>query len=235
MAIIHDTTMSPGKLELMTAWLPAQPWYHRTGHEPELTKAGGFRLDDPQGEVGIEFMVVTDGSGVRATTYQVPLTYRAGALADAEGGLIGTSEHGVLGRRWIYDGIHDPVFLAQFVALVQGEAEPQAQSLSNAADPTVTSQPVVDGSLAPTRSAVAANGPSGTELRVETARSNGAPTGELILRISRILQPGDGSHANHEAGTPCLSAPWRLPDGTRVRGVFATARYAPSEASPHPC
>jgi hypothetical protein len=27
MAIIHDTTMSPGKLELLTTWLPAQSWY----------------------------------------------------------------------------------------------------------------------------------------------------------------------------------------------------------------
>lgn len=27
MAIIHDTTMSPGKLELLAAWLPAQPWW----------------------------------------------------------------------------------------------------------------------------------------------------------------------------------------------------------------
>ena len=67
MAIIHHTTMSPGKLELLTAWLPAQPWYRQTGHQPELAKAGGFRLDDPQGEVGIEFMVVTDGSGYGAT------------------------------------------------------------------------------------------------------------------------------------------------------------------------
>lgn len=29
MAIIHHTTMSPAKLELLTAWLPAQPWYRR--------------------------------------------------------------------------------------------------------------------------------------------------------------------------------------------------------------
>src|ERR1017187_10634898 len=93
MAIIHSTTMSPGKLELLTAWLPAQPWYLGAGREPELTRAGGFRLDDPYGEVGIEFLIVTDGSGDRATTYQVPLTYRAHALAGADGGLIGTAEH----------------------------------------------------------------------------------------------------------------------------------------------
>ena len=208
MAIIHNTTMNPGKLDLLAVWLPAQPWYRQTGQEPELARAGGFRLDDPQGEVGIEFMVVTDGSGDRATAYQIPMTYRAGALAGADGALIGTSEHGVLGLRWIYDGVHDPVLRAQLVALVQGDAEPQAQSVSNTADPTVLAQPVAKGLLTPAWSEVAANGPCGTDLRA----------GELSLRINRVLEPGDSLS---EAG---LSAPWRLPDGTRVRGVFATAR-----------
>ena len=208
MAIIHNTTMNPGKLDLLAVWLPAQPWYRQPGQEPELARAGGFRLDDPQGEVGIEFMVVTDGSGDRATAYQIPMTYRAGALAGADGALIGTSEHGVLGLRWIYDGVHDPVLRAQLVALIQGDAEPQAQSVSNTADPTVLAQPVAKGPLTPAWSEVAANGPSGTDLRA----------GELSLRINRVLEPGDSLS---EAG---LSAPWRLPDGTRVRGVFATAR-----------
>ena len=57
MAIIHRTTMTPGKLELLAAWLPSQPWCHGAGRAPELARAGGFRLDDPPGEVGIEFMV----------------------------------------------------------------------------------------------------------------------------------------------------------------------------------
>jgi hypothetical protein len=39
-----------------------------------LAKAGGFRLDDPQGEVGIEFMVVTDTAGPQPVAYLVPLT-----------------------------------------------------------------------------------------------------------------------------------------------------------------
>ena len=130
MAIIHKTTLTPGKLDLLKVWLPAQPWYQDTGREPDLIKAGGFRLDDPQGEVGIEFMVVTDGSGDRGTTYLAPLTYRASARDGGDGALIGTAEHGVLGRRWVYDGTRDPVLAAQLVALIQGEAEPQAQSLS---------------------------------------------------------------------------------------------------------
>ena len=147
MATIHNTTMSPTKLDLLAGWLPAQPWYRPAGHEPELARMGGFRLDDPDGAVGIEFMVVTDGSGSGMVTYQVPLTYRAGALDGADGALIGTSEHGVLGRRWIYDGVHDPVLRTQLVALIQGDAEAQAQTVSDTKDPTVTSQPAVKGSL----------------------------------------------------------------------------------------
>jgi Maltokinase N-terminal cap domain len=73
MAIIHDTTLSPGKLELLADWLPAQPWYGGGGREPALSKAGGFRLDDPRARL--------------------------------------------------------------LVALIQGQAQPQAQSLSNTPDP----------------------------------------------------------------------------------------------------
>jgi hypothetical protein len=225
MAIIHHTTMNPDKLQLLTAWLPAQPWYLDREREPELTKVGGFRLDDPKGEVGIEFMVVTDGSPGRAVTYQVPMTYRAGALAGAGEGLIGTSEHGVLGRRWIYDGTRDLVLVAQLVALIQGEAEAQAQSVSNTPDPTVAGQPVTSGSLTVTGSVVAASGPSGTDLQVETARADGARGGQLTVRIKRILEPANAVLPVGEAGPPCLSATWRRPDGTRARGTLATAQY----------
>jgi hypothetical protein len=242
MAVIHDTTMSPAKLDLLRAWLPAQPWYLNSGSGPELTKAGGFRLDDPAGEVGIEFMVVTDRSGPRATTYQVPLTYRSSALAAAEDGLIGTSEHGVLGRRWIYDGTRDPVLVAQLVALVHGQAEPQAQNVSHTPDATVIAWPVADapaaadgvvvaadGPVAAAGSVIAANGPAGTDLRVQTADADRLRNGQLLVRIIRILSPADGA-AVGEAGQPCVSATWRLGDGSQVRGIFATARYLPEEA-----
>ncbi|WP_097869813.1 maltokinase N-terminal cap-like domain-containing protein [Streptomyces sp. rh34] len=138
MASIHRTTMSPTKLELLSGWLPKQSWYVGSGETPDLVKAGGFRLDDPAGEVGIEFMVVADAAGQEPVAYLVPLGYRGAALEGASGAtLIGTSEHGVLGTRWIYDGAHDPVVLAQLSALLRGEAEPQQQSVSDTPDPTV--------------------------------------------------------------------------------------------------
>jgi hypothetical protein len=224
MAIIHQTTMNPGKLDLLTAWLPRQPWYRGAGREPELTRAGGFRLDDPAGEVGIEFMVVADAAAGDAVFYQVPMTYRGGPLAGADDALIGTSEHGVLGTRWLYDGVRDPVLVAEMAACVQGEAKPQAQGVSHTPDPTVLVQPAESGDglfapFTPADTAVVASGPSGTDLRLVTA------AGELILRLARVLRP-DSGYAGEPAWQPCLSATWRLPDGTRARGVFVSARYA---------
>ena len=63
-----------------------------------------------------------------------------------------------------------------------------------------------------TGSSVAGNGPSGTDLRVETASADGP----LMVRIHRVLRPG-------AAAQPGLSATWRQPDGTTGTGVFASA------------
>ena len=113
MAEIHATTMSPGKLELLSGWLPRQRWCTAKGRAPHLRKLGGYRLDDPAGQVGIEIMIVSDESGPTPVVYQVPLTYRGAPLAGAENALIGESDHGVLGRRWVYDACHDPVFVSR--------------------------------------------------------------------------------------------------------------------------
>jgi len=136
-AEIHRTTMEPTKLELLAEWLPRQPWWAGGDRVPALATAGGFRLDDPDGAVGMEFVVVTDGSGGEPVTYFVPLSYRDAPLAGAETGLIGTSEHGVLGRRFVYDGAADPLVLAALRDFVAGRVVAQDQDISNTTDPTV--------------------------------------------------------------------------------------------------
>ena len=145
MAVIHDTTMTPTKRELLVRWLPGQPWFG--GGAEELARAGGFRLDDPAGEVGLEFVVIR----VADAAYLVPMSYRGAPLAGAEAGLIGTSEHGVLGPRWIYDGEQDPVLQAQLAALVRGETVAQAQGVSNTPDPTVLVGVAAGASAVPIR------------------------------------------------------------------------------------
>ena len=182
------------------------------------------------------------------------MTYHGRELPGAEGRLIGTSEHGVLGQRWIYDGIRDPVLVAQLVALLQGEAEAQAQSVSSTPDPDRDRPAAVGGSLAVISSVVTADEPAGTELLVDTAGPDGRPAGQLTVRVRRILQPDadgapagtdgglagtdgglagtDGGLAGDAADRPCLSGTWRRPDGSQARGVLATARYTPLMAAP---
>ena len=136
MATIHHTTLAPTKLELVTGWLPLQPWYRTGETAPRLTPAGGFRLDDPAGEVGIELMVVTDEAAGEGIAYFTPLTYRGAPSEEAAAGLIGTLEHGVLGTRWVYDAAHDPVAAAQLLAFVTGAVQAQHQSESDTLDPS---------------------------------------------------------------------------------------------------
>ncbi|SEC98027.1 hypothetical protein SAMN05216483_2817 [Streptomyces sp. 2131.1] len=213
MAVIHRTTLSPTKLELLAPWLPTRPWYAGSA-SPVLDRSGGFRLDDPQGEVGIEFMVVTDTSGAEPVAYFVPLTYRGAPLAGAEDALVGTTEHGVLGKRWVYDGGHDPVLAERLFALLDGRAEPQAQSETDTPDPTITHS----STGVPFGSAVATvtDGPEGTDLSVTGA----------TLRLNRVLRPAGDGDPLPEGATGQVSGPWRTPEDVEVRGTFAVLRTA---------
>ncbi|MGX1564348.1 maltokinase N-terminal cap-like domain-containing protein [Streptomyces sp. NPDC055506] len=218
MAVIHRTTLTPTKLELLTSWLPTRPWYRGGAAEPKLVKAGGFRLDDPRGEVGIEFLVVTDTSGPRPAGYLVPLTYRGAPLEGAEHALVGTMEHGVLGPRWAYDGCHDPVLLAQLAALIEGRAQAQDQNTSDVPDREVTVSRTGEGPL-PT-DFTATDDRDGTRLTT--------PHGPA-LHLPRILQPApDGPSTPAQGATGHITGSWQLPDGTRARGVLAVLQGGPT-------
>ena len=120
MALIHDAELRPGKMELISGWLPGAAWF--PANEPvQVSKLGSFRFDDPEGAVGIETLVVAAGPH----TVQVPLTYRDAPLEGADRFLITEMDHSVLGRRWVYDGAGDPVYAAALEAALfsrQGQA-----------------------------------------------------------------------------------------------------------------
>src|SRR3954452_13919958 len=120
MALLHDATLVPSKRELIATWLPSQPWAEGL---PELKPFGAFRLDDPDGEVGIEGILLRssdDGTddGTEPVGVHVPLTYRGAPLEGAEAHLVGTTEHSVLGTRWMYDAPADPVYVATLTATI---------------------------------------------------------------------------------------------------------------------
>ena len=103
MAIFHRATVTPKKAELIAAWAPAQPW--GPPNDAPVEVIGSYRFDDPDGRVGMETHLVTAGD----TLFQVPLTYRDEPLAGAEDAFITEMEHSVLGTRWVYDGLGDPL------------------------------------------------------------------------------------------------------------------------------
>jgi hypothetical protein len=107
MALLHRAELHPTKLELLAAWLPGRRWYQ--GQAADIVRVAAFRFDDPAGEVGIETMLVRAGDG---PIHQVPLTYRGAPLDGGDGWLVGTTDHSVLGQRWVYDACGDPIYAA---------------------------------------------------------------------------------------------------------------------------
>lgn len=114
MAILHKATLTPTKRDAVAAWLPQQEWFDG-GDVTDLTPAATFRLDDPAGEVGIESILLTTAG----TEWHVPMTYRAEPLDGGAEHLIATMEHSVLGTRYVYDAIGDPVFLDAIAAAIR--------------------------------------------------------------------------------------------------------------------
>lgn len=138
-AEIHtQATLTPNKLELMRAWLPRQAWF--SGDASDLAMAGQFRFVDPAGAVGIQVMLMTSGG----VLYQVPLTYRDAPLAGAEGALVGTMEHSVLGTRWTYDALADPVYQNELLRTIV-EADTAAGVPAGAAATTPVQGSGADG------------------------------------------------------------------------------------------
>lgn len=115
-------------------------------------------------------------------------------------------EHGVLGPRWAYDGIHDPVLRTELLALFEGRAQAQAQSLTDTPDHEVTHS--YTGPALASGPAEVAEDQDGTELAL--------PDG-TVLRVHRRPRPTAPEGANGH-----VSGAWDAPDGTRARAAFAT-------------
>jgi len=216
-AEIHtDATLAPTKLELLAGWIGRQRWYAAKGSTPRLRKLWSWRLDDPAGQVGVETILVVDEAGPLPVLYQVPLTYRAAPLDGAQAALVGTTEHSVLGRRWVYDGPHDPVYAAQLLALALGEAVPQAGSRSDAVEPAVVGARHPSWTSATTLrgSRVLSGEQSNTSLVFDCVDSSGAAK-PLICKVFRMLQAGEN---------PDVTVQGALSEGgsTRVPGMVGT-------------
>jgi hypothetical protein len=183
MAVIHNAELRPSKTEAMASWLPAQAW---SGVEPgsEVLVDGRFRFDDPDGQVGVEtYLVHVDGGPV----LHVPLTYRGAPLPGAEDFLVTEMDHSVLGRRWVYDAVGDPVYADVLRrAIATGGHEAELESAEGGAAPAVLGTAVGSGSAAssPTVQAVtpSTGGPLTTvgDLTVVRVVGTPLPAGETL-------------------------------------------------------
>ncbi|MGX6452151.1 maltokinase N-terminal cap-like domain-containing protein [Brevibacterium paucivorans] len=100
MAQIYNAVLSPSKNQVIATVLGTD--------EADIEKLTSYRFDDPAGQIGMEVHIVRTPDG---SVLQVPLVYRPEPLEDAEEDeLIATMEHSVLGTRYVYLGMSDPVF-----------------------------------------------------------------------------------------------------------------------------
>ena len=179
MATIHQATLTPTKLELLEEWLPGRQWYP-ADQAAGLQRVGACRFDDPAGEVGVEIFIVRAADG---PLVHVPLTYRGAPMADAEHWLVGTMEHSVLGTRWVYDGVGDPVYLATLVEAVRTGGREADEFVETESGPQQRepSMSVRGTGHAP------AGAPVGTLVRFEDGDPAVVVTDEVRVNVRRVL------------------------------------------------
>jgi hypothetical protein len=185
-AVIYRAELRPTKLQLIADWLPTQSWYSGGAH-PELTALGAYRFDDPDGAVGIETHLLRTDPG---PVLQVPLTYRGAPLPAAEPWLVGTMEHSVLGRRWVYDACGDPVWALAAAVLGGHQAEEYVDGATEPRPPTAQVQG--SGLSAATRPGTLADPDVSTDGPVTVVRASGW---ELV--VPRVVDPAAATGEGH--------------------------------------
>ena len=187
MALLHKADITPSKIDLLTSWAPAQPWFVGEAGV-SVTNLAAYRFDDPEGQVGIETILISAGDG---PVLQVPVTYRDAPLAGADASLITTMQHSVLGERWVYDATGDPAYLAAVAnaALTGGH---QAELNIEIDGQTVVREPtaVVAGSGTPGGAVVTPPAVAEISIRQEPGATI-VTAGSLRIVVARVLGDDD--------------------------------------------
>jgi hypothetical protein len=187
MGIVHKATLSPSKQEIVAAWLPTRSW---AGGRTIAEKVAEYRLDDPEGDVGVETILWRADDGA---LLQTPLTYRAAPLVGAEDHLITTTRHSVLGERWVYDGCGDPVWAATLAtAIATGGRQSQMYVEDGGERVEIPARMQVRGS--------GGDSPAPVVTTVDDVGDDGAVTtvraGAVELALARVVGTplGEGAH-----------------------------------------
>jgi hypothetical protein len=209
MALLHDATITPGKRDLIKGWLPGRAWFD--GDLDGRRPVASFRFDDPAGEVGVECFLMGAAEGSTTSTLLVPMSYRGAPLDGAEEHLIGTTQHSVLGPRWVYDGCGDPVAVSAILgAILTGGHEAELTIEQDGRMVTLDPTCRVSGSGTATEAAVV-----DTVDVVEAGNPTVTRAGDLELVLARVV----GTAVD---GEQTLTAQW----GAHEPVVLAAARRA---------
>jgi hypothetical protein len=128
-ALLYQATLSPTKIELLGAWIPHQAWLG-DADATTVEAVGAYRFDDPNGDVGIETHLLRTAGG---QILQVPVTYRGSPVHGSESLLIVTTQHSVLGERWVYDACGDPAYVrALATAILSGGTQAELHVVTDA-------------------------------------------------------------------------------------------------------
>lgn len=183
-------TLTPPFAEFLPAWVAEQRWYPGKGRRPALRRVGGLRLQDPDGEVGIEVHLVADDTAAGTSIYQLPFTYRAQPLPGAEHALVAHTRHSLLGDRWVYDGPHDPAYTQALLRLVLEEGTVESDWGAEGGTATGHRQPgTTVGRMAASR--VLRGEQSNTSIVFDMVDEHGEPATPVICKVFRALQDGE--------------------------------------------
>lgn len=184
----------PGVPDYLDSWMTRQRWFAGKSRAPQLEVIGGFGLADPVGNAVIRVYFVLDHAE-HPLLYQVPLTERTVPLPGAENALVATFEV-ESGRRYVYDGPHDPAFAEALLRMIldDGEAhETDGPAALNSGGPLVARGHHTPDST-PVKflaSRVLGGEQSNTSIIFETTKEDGTFADPIICKLFRAIHHGD--------------------------------------------
>lgn len=205
--------VDPQLQHLLAVWMPRQRWYPAKGRGVGIRLLGRSRWPDTAAGhpgVDVEVLVVGLDSGDRLDVTQVPLTFRSEPLVDEEPGLVGVLDDD-RGRRWVYDGPHDPAYvhdLLQSLEVAPGAVIP----------PSDTPARVLSGEQSNTSIVVGAGRPDATIVKVFRTLHPGAnPDVEVTAALAAVGCDRVATVRGWSSGS------WSVPGSPEATGHLAVA------------
>ncbi|MEE2570953.1 1,4-alpha-glucan branching protein GlgB [Pseudarthrobacter sp. J64] len=190
-----QAALDPALESLLRSWLPRQRWFPVKSPQFGLSRAGRFTLP---GAAGVELEVLllsvestSAGAAVRRDVVQVPLSKHLSTSAAPAKALVGEMPAPDGGPLWVYDAVHDPVFIAAWLDLMRpGSASgPAAAGAPGAAAPAPVSGHRSFAGPALPAAAATVRVLSGEQSNSSVIVDDGAAA--TIIKFFRVLSEGE--------------------------------------------